>query len=200
MGSVFSMVRKIYGKQPGDPMEDLNVNLAIWWMFMNTTLRAPVHLGKRLWHEFEICKELSLENSGTALFKETEKLISGQTKTTGKSMIKFQDLRWVSTSLLHSRAYQYSTAKVCVFSDSVPCSGKMRDNLVESWKKQIQWYSDDNCFSELKRIDGQLMEFEWKIFPRIQHSGNPQWDSTDDGRITVWTRELHRQDHLHVNV
>ena len=41
----------------------------------------------------------------------------------------------------------------------------MRDNLVESWKKQIQWYSDDNCFSELKRIDGQLMDFEWKIFP-----------------------------------
>ena len=31
-----------------DPMKDLNVNLAIWRMFMNTTLRAAVHLGKRL--------------------------------------------------------------------------------------------------------------------------------------------------------
>ena len=30
MEAVFSMVRKIYGTQPGDPMEDLNVNLAIW--------------------------------------------------------------------------------------------------------------------------------------------------------------------------
>ena len=28
------------------PMKDLNVNLAIWEMFMNTTLRAAVHLGK----------------------------------------------------------------------------------------------------------------------------------------------------------
>ena len=28
--AVFSMVRKIYGKPPGDPVEDLNVNLAIW--------------------------------------------------------------------------------------------------------------------------------------------------------------------------
>ena len=28
--AVFSMVRKIYGKPPGDRMEDLNVNLAIW--------------------------------------------------------------------------------------------------------------------------------------------------------------------------
>ena len=36
------MVREIYGRQPGDPMKDLDVNLAIWGMFMNTTLRAAV--------------------------------------------------------------------------------------------------------------------------------------------------------------
>ena len=42
--AVFSMVRKIYGKQ--DPMEDLSVNLAFWGMFMNTTLQAAIHLGK----------------------------------------------------------------------------------------------------------------------------------------------------------
>ena len=30
MEAVFSTVRKIYGKQPGDPMKDLNVNLATW--------------------------------------------------------------------------------------------------------------------------------------------------------------------------
>ena len=30
MEAVFPMVRKIYGRQPGDPMKDLNVNLAIW--------------------------------------------------------------------------------------------------------------------------------------------------------------------------
>ena len=29
MEAVFSMVRKIYGKPPGDPMKDLRVNLAI---------------------------------------------------------------------------------------------------------------------------------------------------------------------------
>ena len=40
----------------------------------------------------------------------------------------------------------------------------MGDNPVESWKKQIQWYSDNNYFSELNRIDGQPMDFEWKIF------------------------------------
>ena len=65
MEAVFSMVRKIYGKQPGDPMEDLNVNLAIWRMFMNTTLRAAVHLGEDYDMILRFVKELSLENHGT---------------------------------------------------------------------------------------------------------------------------------------
>ena len=65
MEAVFSMVRKIYGKQPGDPMEDLNVNLAIRRMFMNTTLRAAVHLGKDYDMILRFVKELSLENNGT---------------------------------------------------------------------------------------------------------------------------------------
>ena len=73
----------------------------------------------------------------------------------------------MSTSLLHSRAYQYSTAKVYVFSDSVLCLGKMGDDLLESWKSKLQWYSDNNYFKDLNRIDGQPMEFEWKIFPGL---------------------------------
>ena len=105
------------------------------------------------------------------LFEETKKLISGQTETTGISLINFLDLRWASTSLFHSRAYQYATAKVYVLSDSMLCLGKMGDNPVESWKKQIQWYSDNNYFSELNRIDGQLVEFEWKIFPGLTTVG-----------------------------
>ena len=44
--AVFSMVKKIFGKPPGDPMEDLNVNSAICRMFMKPTLQAAVHLGK----------------------------------------------------------------------------------------------------------------------------------------------------------
>ena len=162
--AVFSMVRKIYGKQPGDPTEDLNVNLTIWGMFMNTTLRAAVHLGKYYDMNLRFVKNYLWKTTGQ-FFRETEKLISGHSETAGISVIDFQDLRWMSTSLLHSRAYQCSTAKVYVFSDSVLCLGKMGDNLVESWKKQIQWYPDHNYFSELNRIDGQPMEFAWKIFP-----------------------------------
>ena len=123
MEAVFSMVRKIYGKQPGDPMEDLNVNLAIWGMFMNTTLRAAVHLGKVYDMNLRFVKNYLWKTTGQH-FRETEKLISGQTETTGISLVNFQEMRWVSTSLLHSRSYQFSIAKVYVFSDSALCVGE----------------------------------------------------------------------------
>ena len=93
LGAVFFMVRKIYGKPLGDPMEDLNVNLAIWRMFMDTTLRAAVHLGKDSDTNLRFVKNYLWKSTGQ-LFRETEKLISGQTEITGISLINFQDLRW----------------------------------------------------------------------------------------------------------
>ena len=58
------MVRKIDGRQPGDPMKDLNVNVAIWGMFMNTTLRAAVHLGKDHDVNLRFTKNYLLETTG----------------------------------------------------------------------------------------------------------------------------------------
>ena len=63
--AVLSMVRKIYGRQPGDPVKDLNVNLALWgmlWIHSSSSGSSR----KLLWHEFKICKETSLGNCGTA--------------------------------------------------------------------------------------------------------------------------------------
>ena len=50
MEAVFSMIRKIFVRNPGDPMKGLNVNLAILKIFLHITLRAAVHLGK----DFEV--------------------------------------------------------------------------------------------------------------------------------------------------
>ena len=36
----------IYGLEHDDPMDDFDVNVAIWGIFMNATLRAAVHLGQ----------------------------------------------------------------------------------------------------------------------------------------------------------
>ena len=63
---------KICGKQPGDPTEVLNVNLAIWRMFMNTTLRAAVHLGKDYDMNLRFIKNCLWKTTGQ-LFRGTEK-------------------------------------------------------------------------------------------------------------------------------
>ena len=161
MEAVYDMVKKIYGRPSADPMEDLDVNVPIWGIFMNANLKAAVHLGSD--HDVNLRHVKNYLGDLQDNFGQTEKLISGQTETTGKSLIDSKDFWWISTSLLHSRAYQYANAKVCVFSDSVLCLGKIGHNPVESWKKQIQWYSETNYFSELNRIDGKPMEVEWKI-------------------------------------
>ena len=46
MDKVYSIVRRTYDRGPKDEMKGLNVNAAIWGMFMNTTLQAAVHLGE----------------------------------------------------------------------------------------------------------------------------------------------------------
>ena len=44
--AVFSIVRVIFGRGHDDTMDDLDVNAAIWCIFLNATLRAAVHLGQ----------------------------------------------------------------------------------------------------------------------------------------------------------
>ena len=75
--AVFSMVREIYGRTLRDPKKDLDVNLAIWKMFLNTTLRAAVHLGKDYEGNLRYVKNYLWKTAGQ-LFRETEKLDSGQ--------------------------------------------------------------------------------------------------------------------------
>ena len=78
---------------------------------MNSTLEAAIHFGND--HDANIRNvKNSFWRSGGQFFRETERLISGQTETTGISLIGSQDFRWLSTSLLHSRAHQNAIAKV----------------------------------------------------------------------------------------
>ena len=43
---IFSIVRQTYGRSPTDDLKDLDVNTAIWCIFMSVTLQAAVHLGQ----------------------------------------------------------------------------------------------------------------------------------------------------------
>ena len=68
-------------------MDDLDVNMAIWGIFLNATLRAAVHLGQDYEANLRYVKN-HLWNSVGQLFNGTEKLISGQTEITGLNTIR----------------------------------------------------------------------------------------------------------------
>ena len=164
------MVRNIYGRQPGDPVKDLNVNLAIWGMFMNTTFRAAVHLGKDYDTNLHYAKNHLWDNH----YGELKRLICEQSEILGPKSPeivglkkKFEETTWRSTSLLCERAYQIS--------DSVLCAGEMGGDPNAAWKSKIKWYSQNNHFKELNRIDGMPTEFEWKEdIPRNLNVGHPR--------------------------
>ena len=62
-------------------MNDLDVNMAFWCMFLNATLRAAVHLGEDYEVNLRYVKN-NLWNSVGQLFRETGKLISDQNEIT----------------------------------------------------------------------------------------------------------------------
>ena len=118
--AVFSIVRKIYEREPDGSMEDLNVNAAVWDIYLNATPQAAVHLGQN--HEVNLrFAKNHLWSAAEQLFNETGKLIRDQTEITGVTTIDFKELTWRSTSLLCSRAYQITNAKTYIFSNSVLC-------------------------------------------------------------------------------
>ena len=108
--AVFSIVRKIYGREHDDPADDMDVNMAIWGIFLNTILQAAVHLGQGNNHNLRFVQN-HLWNSVGQLSNEAGKLFGEQEETTGVSIMKFKDASWMSTSLLCEKAYQITNAK-----------------------------------------------------------------------------------------
>ena len=75
------------------------------------------------------------------------------------------------TTLLTDRAVQFATAKTCVFSDSVLCLGGISTELVEAWESRITRFLETRYLKDLDRIDGEPMDFEWRVFPGITTLG-----------------------------
>ena len=59
------------------------------------------------------------------------------------------------------------TKEVYVFSDSAFCLGKIFENTQsnDAWEDRLTWLKSSPEYRALDKIDGELMEFEWNIFP-----------------------------------
>ena len=89
MENVCSIVRQIFGRSPTDDVNDLDVNNAVWGIFMNVTLQAAVHLGRDYMENLRFTK-IQLLKSVKQLFQVIEKLIKDQTEINGLTTIDYQ--------------------------------------------------------------------------------------------------------------
>ena len=87
-----------------------------------------------------------------------------QTEIGGLTTIDFLEPAWRSTILPCEIAIEITTAKTCVFADSVLCLGSVSDQPVEAWKDKINLYWENRYLKDLNRIDGEPLEFEWNVF------------------------------------
>ena len=74
-------------------------------------------------------------------------------------MIDYEEYTWSATSLQCDKIYQITNVKTYVIVDSVLCLGGIKKNPNETWKEKIKWYSENNHFKDLNRIDGEPMDF-----------------------------------------
>ena len=82
--------------------------------------------------------------------------------------ITWEDFSWKYLSLIgDEQVISLLHTKVHVFSDSALCLGKMNENPQSNiaWEDRLTWFKSSSEYRALDRIDGEPMEFEWKIFP-----------------------------------
>ena len=105
-------------------------------------------------------KDLTLKQ----MFDISEKLIIEQSgEIFGVSQINWEDSSWKYLSLVSDEeVISLSHAKVYVFSDSVLCLEKMKQNPTSNtaWAQQLDWFTDSPQYRTLDTIDGEPMEFE----------------------------------------
>ena len=84
--------------------------------------------------------------------------------------INWEDSSWKHVSLVGGeKVISLSHTKVCVFSDSVLCLGKMNENPQSNypWEDRLTWFKSSSEYRASDTIDSEPMELEWKIFPGV---------------------------------
>ena len=68
---------------------------------------------------------------------------------------------------LKRQAIKWTKARVYVYSDSVLCSGKMYgpEDAIKKWNDQVSTLKMSHTIRELQGLDGEPIDFEWKMFP-----------------------------------
>ena len=162
-------LRKMLDRSPEDSMQDIDKCSMIWEMFMCSTVEASVFLGKNYSDHLHSVRSTGKDLTMKQMFDISEQLIVEQPdEIFGVSQNSCENSPWKQVSLVNDEeVISLSHAKVYVFSDSVLCLGKVKQNPTFNtvWERQLGWFKDSSQYRALDTIDGEPLEFEWNIFP-----------------------------------
>ena len=140
----------------------------MWRMFTSSTLRASVFMAKNYsdnLHSIKNTEDLTMKQ----MFDISEKLITEQSdENFGIRTISWENSSWKDLALVgDEEVISLLHTRVCVFSDSVLCLGKMNENPQSNIAREerLEWFKSSPEYRTLDRIDGEPMEFELNIFP-----------------------------------
>ena len=89
-------------------------------------------------------------------------------RSQGLETIGWENHSWKYLSLIgDERIINLQRTKVCVFSDSVLCLGRIHQNPEsnKAWEQRVGWIISSQSYRNFDGIDGEPTEFEWNIFP-----------------------------------
>ena len=134
---------------------------------MATTLNAATFMGKNFSTIQSVVKnheDLTLKQ----MFDVTAQLVNNQEEIHGLDKIQWEKDSWKRLSLIGDETViNLQSTKVCVFSDSVLCLGRVlqHPDSNEAWKNRIAGIQSRKSYRDYDAINGESTEFEWNIFP-----------------------------------
>ena len=105
-------------------MFDLKTVVLIWRLFMSTTMKSAVHLGREYQQKLIARYNTNFEAPKT-LFDVFLRLIAENSfEILNQSSMMYDFSPWMRMTLCHDLAIRWAKAKIHVYSDSVWCLGK----------------------------------------------------------------------------
>ena len=158
---------RIRQKRISNVTENGEKHSLIWGMFMAVTMESAVFMRKNFQNNHNSIvntTDLTLKQ----MFDISARLLSEQDEISGLETIGWENHSWKYLSLIgDERVINLQRTKVYVFSDSVLCLGMIFENPQsnDAWEQRLGWLKSYSKYRNFDRIDGELMEFEWNIFP-----------------------------------
>ena len=165
LNRVNDRLRKILDHSSKDAMQDIDKRSIICF-FMSSTLEASVFMRKNYSENSHSIKNTGKDLTLKQMFDISEKLIAEQSdEIYGVNTINWSDSSWKHLSLVNDE--EVISLSLYVFSDSVLCLGKVNQNPASKTVREdkLTWFKSSSQYRAWDTIDGELMEFEWNIFP-----------------------------------